>query len=108
MKKSELTNGMHVITKGDEEFIVIDNVVADKQIEDGKICNVILVNIDGSGWLGLDNYDENLNELDGSYDFEIAEIYKANGWEMGMFYVDDATAEFRNIMEIEETHEFKY
>ena len=39
---------------------------------------------------------------------EIGAIYKENGWEMAMFYLDDATAEFRNMMEIEEKYEFKY
>ena len=34
---------------------------------------------------------------------EIAEVYKANGWEMGTFYIENATAEIRNMMEIEET-----
>jgi uncharacterized pyridoxamine 5'-phosphate oxidase family protein len=39
---------------------------------------------------------------------DIAEAYKANGWEMGVFFLDDATAEIRNMMEIEESYEFKY
>ena len=39
---------------------------------------------------------------------EIAEVYKANGWEMGIFFLDNATAEIRNMMEIEESYEFKY
>ena len=39
---------------------------------------------------------------------EIAEIYKANGWEMGIFFLDKATAEIRNMMEVEETYEFEY
>lgn len=39
---------------------------------------------------------------------EIAEAYKANGWEMGVFYLDDATAEIRNMFAIEESYEFKY
>ena len=39
---------------------------------------------------------------------DIAELYKANGWEMGIFYIDNATAEIRNIMEVEETYKFKY
>ncbi len=39
---------------------------------------------------------------------EVAESYKANGWEMGVFYIDDATAEFRNMFEVEETYTFKY
>lgn len=39
---------------------------------------------------------------------EIKEIYKSNGWEMGTFFIDNATAEIRNMMEIEETYTFKY
>lgn len=39
---------------------------------------------------------------------EIAEIYKANGWEMGIFFLNKATAEIRNMMEIEESYEFEY
>ena len=39
---------------------------------------------------------------------EVAQLYKANGWEMGIFYLDNATAEIRNMMEIEETYEFNY
>ena len=39
---------------------------------------------------------------------QIKELYEANGFEMGVFYLDNATAEIRNMMEIEETYEFKY
>ncbi|WP_405303616.1 pyridoxamine 5'-phosphate oxidase family protein [Methanobrevibacter sp.] len=39
---------------------------------------------------------------------EIKEAYEANGWEMGVFYLDDATAEIRNMFAVEETYEFKY
>lgn len=39
---------------------------------------------------------------------EIAEAYKSNGWEMGVFYLNDATAEIRNMFAIEESYEFKY
>ena len=39
---------------------------------------------------------------------EIAESYNANGWEMGIFFLNNATAEIRNMMEIEESYEFKY
>ena len=82
MKKSELTNGMHVITNDGSEYIVINNVMADRQIEDGNTSEVLLVNIDGHGWLGINkDYDENLNRIDSGdddfmWDFEIKEIYK--------------------------------
>lgn len=39
---------------------------------------------------------------------EIGEIYKSNGWEMGVFFLNDATAEIRNMFAVEESCEFKY
>ena len=39
---------------------------------------------------------------------DIKEVYEANGWKMGVFFLNDATAEIRNIMTVEETYEFKY
>jgi uncharacterized pyridoxamine 5'-phosphate oxidase family protein len=39
---------------------------------------------------------------------EIAETYKADNWEMGVFYLDKATAEIRNMMAVEETYTFEY
>ena len=39
---------------------------------------------------------------------EIKAVYEENGWEMGTFYLDNATAEIRNMMAIEESYEFKY
>ena len=39
---------------------------------------------------------------------DIKEVYESNGWEMGVFYLDNATAEVRNMMAIEESYEFKY
>ena len=39
---------------------------------------------------------------------EVKEMYESNGWEMGVFFLNDATAEIRNIIAIEESYEFKY
>lgn len=39
---------------------------------------------------------------------DIANLYKENNWEMGIFYINNATAEFRNMLEVEETYNFKY
>ena len=39
---------------------------------------------------------------------EIKEIYEKNSWKMGVFFLNNATAEIRNMMAIEETFEFKY
>lgn len=39
---------------------------------------------------------------------KLAEIYKSNGWEMGVFFLNDATAEIRNMFAVEESYDFKY
>ena len=84
-----------------------------KQLQANPKLEIIALSKDGQKFLryyGVAKEDKNPELVEKAFEImpEIAEIYKANGWEMGMFYVDDATAEFRNIMEIEETHEFKY
>ncbi len=37
---------------------------------------------------------------------EIKGLYEENGWEMGIFHLEEATAEFRGMIEIEEKYEF--
>jgi uncharacterized pyridoxamine 5'-phosphate oxidase family protein len=61
-------------------------------------------------YYGTATADDNPELVEKAFEMmpEIATIYKENGWEMGIFYLDDATAEFRNIMAVEETYEFKY
>lgn len=39
---------------------------------------------------------------------EIKAVYEENNFELGVFYLDNATAEIRNMMAIEESYEFKY
>lgn len=39
---------------------------------------------------------------------ELKEIFKANNFELGVFYIDNATAEIRNEMSIEKTYKFEY
>ena len=37
---------------------------------------------------------------------DLKKIYDENGWKMGIFHLEEATAEFRNMMAIEETYTF--
>lgn len=61
-------------------------------------------------YYGKANLDKNDQIVEKAFEMmpELAEIYKSNGWEMGIFYLEDATAEIRNMFEIEESYEFKY
>lgn len=74
--------------------------------------NIEIVAWNGEKFLryyGKANLDYNPEIVDKAFELmpEIAEVYKANGWEMGTFYIENATAEIRNMMEIEETYTFE-
>lgn len=82
-----------------------------KQLEANK--NVEIAAWDGEHFLryyGVADLTKNDAVVEKAFELmpEIAEMYKANNWEMGVFYLNDATAEIRNIMAIEESYEFKY
>lgn len=68
MKKSDIKNGMHVITKNGIEYIVMSNVEANDQI---VTPNTIMVRVNDYGWLSLDSYSDDLrHENDDVYDIE--------------------------------------
>lgn len=82
MKKSEIKNGMHVITKDGSEYVIVSDVYAPCQIDDGNTAKVVMLGLNG-GWMNLDQYDEEslcfhdkpseIEEDDWQYDIE--EVY---------------------------------
>ena len=84
-----------------------------KQIQENPKIEIVALNDEKDKFIryyGTATADDNPELVEKTFEImpEIGEIYKANNWEMGIFYLDDATAEFRNIMEVEETLKFKY
>jgi hypothetical protein len=85
MKKSDIKNGMHVITRNGVEYVIISGVEACKQIIKK---DVIMTRIDTcGGWMPFDRYDDDLNYYNfdaecGDEDFDICEVYVPN------FYAD--------------------
>ena len=82
MKKSEIKNGMHVITKDGSEYVIVSDVYAPCQIDNGNTAKVAMLGLNG-GWMNLDQYDEeslcfrdkpsDIEEDDWQYDIE--EVY---------------------------------
>ena len=75
--------------------------------------NVEIAAWDGEHFLryyGEADLSENQEVVDRAFEImpEIKQAYEANGWEMGVFFLNNATAEIRNMMAIEESFEFKY
>ena len=84
-----------------------------KQMQENPKIEIVALNPDNDKFIryyGTATADENPELVEKAFELmpEIAAVYKENGWEMGIFYLDDATAEFRNMMAVEETLKFKY
>ena len=103
--------GFHLL-EGDKIYFGVGTFKAVyKQMEANP--NVEIAAWDGEHFLryfGVANLDKNEEIVEKAFELmpDIAEAYKANGWEMGIFFLDKATAEIRNMMEVEETYEFEY
>lgn len=103
--------GFHLLD-GDKIYFGVGTFKAVyKQMEANP--NVEIAAWDGEHFLryyGVANLDKNDEIVKKAYELmpDIKEVYEVNGWEMGVFYLDDATAEIRNMMAIEESYEFKY
>ena len=81
MKKSDIKNGMHVITKDGNEYVIMNDIYAPKQIEDNNTANVIMLGIDG-GWMNFDQYNDDLcfRDIEGEvedddFQYDIEEVY---------------------------------
>ncbi|AWX31768.1 pyridoxamine 5'-phosphate oxidase family protein [Methanosphaera sp. BMS] len=103
--------GFHLLKEDKIYFGVGTFKTVYKQMEENP--NVEIAAWDGEHFLryyGVANLDkqEEIAKEALSLMPEVAELYNANGWEMGIFYLDNATAEIRNMMEVEETYEFNY
>lgn len=64
MKKSDVKNGMHVITNENTEYVIISGVEAQGQINDNNTADIIMIQLDGDGWMPFDDYDDDLHYHD--------------------------------------------
>ena len=81
MNKSDIKNGMHVITKEGVEYIIMSDIYAPNQIEDNNTAKAVMLSLDG-GWMNFDLYDNHLcfrdtiDEVqDDDYLYDIEEVY---------------------------------
>ena len=99
MKKSDIRNGMHVITNDGTEYVIISGIEACGQIEDNNTANIIMVNMNKyGGWMPFDDYDDDLyfhdpegeDEYDKDYDIKTVYAPRYYGWTI--FPVNDDTS----------------
>lgn len=62
MKKSDIKNGMHVITNNGTEYIIISGVEASEQ--NVNTAKTIMAQFNGNGWMPFDEYDDDLHYHD--------------------------------------------
>lgn len=103
--------GFHLLFDGKIYFGVGTHKDVYKQMEANP--SVEIAAWDGEHFLryyGTVDLTKNQEVIDKAFELmpEIAEAYKANNWEMGVFFLNDATGEIRNMFAIEESYEFKY
>ena len=103
--------GFHLLDDGKIYFGVGTFKEVYKQMQNNS--NVEVVAWDGEHILryyGVATFEKNekVNEIAFELMPDIKAVYEENNWEMGLFYINDATAEIRNMMTVEETYEFKY
>ncbi|WP_304090219.1 pyridoxamine 5'-phosphate oxidase family protein [Methanobrevibacter gottschalkii] len=103
--------GFHLLHEDKIYFGIGTFKDAYKQIENNP--NVEISAWDGEHILryyGVADLTKNEEVVEKAFELmpEIGEIYKSNGWEMGVFFLNDATAEIRNMFAVEESCEFKY
>ena len=81
MKKSDIKNGMHVITKYGDEYVIMSNIYAPNQIKENNTAKTVMLGLDG-GWMNFDKYDDDLcfrdtvdEEDDDDFQYDIDEVY---------------------------------
>lgn len=62
MKKSDIKNGMHVITNDGTEYVIISDIEAFEQ--NLNTAKTIMVQLNGNGWMPFDEYDDDLHYHD--------------------------------------------
>lgn len=105
--------GFHMLVEDKIYFGVGTYKEVWKQMQENPKIEIVAFIPDDNKFLryyGVSTADDNPELVEKAFEImpEIGEVYKENGWEMGIFYLDDATAEIRNMMAVEETYKFKY
>jgi hypothetical protein len=108
MKKSDIKNGMHVITNDGSEYVIISGIEACGQIEDGNTANIVMVNMDAyGGWMSFDDYDDDLrfhdpegeDEYDKDYDIKMVYAPRYYAWTLLSVHNRTYTDKFTKVWE---------
>lgn len=100
MKKSDIKNGMHVITNNGNEYVILSDVYASLQISNNNTAHVIMADINGNEWMNFDKYTSDLRCNDDDYEIQAVfspKYYKATL--MSVYDTDDISYYFTKLWE---------
>ena len=103
--------GLHILDEDKIYFGIGDfKEVYQQLVENPNIEIVASKGQDILRYYGVAKFEDNAEVLEKAWNLlgDLKGLYDQNGWKMKLFYVDDATAEFRNMFEVEESYSFKY
>ena len=103
--------GLHILSEDKIYFGVGDFKDVYKQmLANPKIEIVATRGEDILRYYGIAKFEDNKAVLEKAAEIlpDLKEVYEENGWKMKLFYVDEATVEFRNMFQVEETYNFNY
>lgn len=76
MQKSDIKNGMHVITNNGEEYVILSNIYASSQTSSNNTAHTIMADINGEGWMNFDKYTYDLRCDNGDFEYEIQAVFE--------------------------------
>ncbi len=76
MQKSDIKNGMHVITNNGEEYVILSNIYASSQVNNNNTAHVIMASINGDGWMNFDKYTSDLRCDNNNFEYEIQAVFE--------------------------------
>lgn len=103
--------GLHVLHEDKIYFGVGTFKEVYKQMQENPKVEIVATRgQDILRYYGVAKFENNPEVLEKAFTIlaDLKKVYEENNWKMGLFYIDDATAEFRNMFEVEEKYDFKY
>lgn len=103
--------GLHILHDDKIYFGVGDFKEVYKQLKaNPKVEIVANTESDILRYYGVVKFDNNPEVMEIAWAAlkDLKPLYDENGWNMELFYIDDATAEFRDMFKVNESINFKY
>lgn len=94
MQKSDIKNGMHVITNNGTEYVILSDIYASSQISGNNTAHTIMAEINGEGWMNFDKYTNDLRCESGDFNYEIQAVFEPKFYSATLMSVRSAYSDY--------------